>query len=98
MAPRASSSLNGRPSTSSETIYGSRVVDRRVEHRDDVGMVEGAGGPRLSDEALNSDRVGFRAAMKNLQRDVALEAWVPRSIHLASASRTDERQDLVRAK
>ena len=78
-------------------MYGCRVVDGGVEDGDDVGMVQGAGGPRLCHKAVDAVGIGLGAAVKDLQRDVAFETRVPRSIHLASAARADERQDLVRA-
>ena len=74
-----------------------RVVDGGVEDGDDVGMVQGAGGPSLRHKTMDAVGIGLRTAMKDLQRDVALETRVPRSIHLASAARTDERHDLVGA-
>ena len=35
---------------SSDTMYGRAAVDGGIEDRDDVGMVERAGGTRFGDE------------------------------------------------
>jgi hypothetical protein len=53
------------------------TVDRHLEDGDDVGVIEGAGGARLGEKALEAIGIDRRSSMQDLERDFALEARGP---------------------
>ena len=72
------------------------AVDRGIKDRDDVGMVERAGGAGLGDEPPYPLGIGLRALVQDFQRDFALEPRIPRTVDLPAAALAKQRQDLVR--
>ena len=52
---------------------------------------------RFLDEPLAAALVGDPVVRQDLDRDLALESWVARAIHLAHAARADQRKHFVRA-
>ena len=73
------------------------ALDVHVVDRDDVGMAERRGGPRLLLEAAEPIGPGGDRRRQHLDGDVAAEPGVARAEHLAHASGADRRDDLVRA-
>ncbi len=61
----------------------------------DVRMIELAGGPRFLLEAAEPVRVPGESVGQNLHGHVAMEARVAGAVHLAHASRSDQRLDFV---
>ena len=64
--------------------------------RGDVRMLEGGEGLRLALEPRETVRVGRNGLRENLERDIALEPRVVRSIDLSHAARSQGGDDLVR--
>src|SRR5262249_58089252 len=67
-----------------------------VVDRDDVGMIESRGGPRLLLEALQPRRIRRQLRRQHLDRHLARETRVPRPVHLSHPPGAQRRQDLVR--
>ncbi len=72
-----------------EDHVGRAVVDPGIEDREQVRIVEGARQPRLLLEAAQAFRVGRDFGAQHLQRDLAPETVVPRSIHLPHSTGTE---------
>ena len=72
-----------------------RVADL-VDHHD-VGVIQGRGGARLVLEAAYALRICGTVLAKDLERDVAPEASVPRPVDLAHASAAERRDYSVGA-
>ena len=68
----------------------------RVEDRDEVGMVEGAGGLRLLLEPAEPVGIGRGLRMQDLDRDFPPKSLVARAVDLPHPARAQRRQDLVR--
>ena len=60
-------------------------------------MCERRDGSCFAFKAPSQIRIGRELSGKNFDGDVAAEARVPRAIHLSHSTRTDRREDLVRA-
>jgi hypothetical protein len=75
---------------------GESVLLTHVVHREHVRIREAAGGARLLLEAPQSLGVAGQRAREDLDRDVAIQARVPRAVHLAHPPRAQRAQDLVR--
>ena len=74
---------------------GSAFVRPDVVHRENVWMVERAGGARFLLESPQT-RFIMRPRGQGLDRHVTPESRVPRAIHFAHSASADERDDLVR--
>ncbi len=74
-----------------QPILGADIVDRN-----NIRMIQRAGGPRLLFEALAAPRVTRHVRRQNLERHGAAKARVVCAIHLAHAARPQEGGDLVR--
>src|SRR5271165_6191244 len=73
------------------TVFRAHVVDG-----DDVGMIQGSYCARLEFEPLTSGRVRGGRQRKNLHGYLAFQPLVARTIHLAHATGSDNREDLIR--
>ena len=71
------------------------AVDRRIKDGDDVGVVEGAGGPRFGDESPDSIGIGPGPLAQDLERHLALEPGIPRPIDFTAATAAERRHDHV---
>ncbi len=71
------------------------VVDAEVVDREDVGVVQRAGGARLVLEAAQALRVGGEHLGQHLDGDVAVQPPVARAIHLAHPAGSEGSGDLV---
>ena len=60
----------------------STAFDGGIEHRDDVGMVERAGGARFGNKRLDALWIALEPRVQDLQRDVALEPRIPGPVNL----------------
>ena len=74
---------------------GGAVARAHVEHREDVGMVEGGGRARLLLEAADAVRAGGDLGGKDLHRDLAPQPCVAGTVDLAHAAGSEEAQHLV---
>ena len=72
------------------------VVHTDVVDRQNGGMVQGCGGPRLLFEPPEPLRVAGKRPGQQLQRDRPSETRVERAIDLAHAARADEAGDFIR--
>ena len=79
-----------------ERAHTSRSFLDTVDLRD-VRMIERREHLRLALKSRDAIRVGGEQLGKNLDRDVAAQARVARSIHFAHAARADGGHNLVRA-
>ena len=70
------------------------LVDADVVYRDDIGMVERAGGLRFAGEPTLPRRIGSRLC-QDLDRDVAFQSRVARAIHFAHAARAEGGEHLI---
>ena len=59
-------------------------------------MVERGDGAGLAPESRQPLRIGGDADRQHAERDIAAEACIGRTIHVAHSARTKGRQDLVR--
>ena len=71
------------------------LVGADVEDRDDVRMIEGAGGPRLQLEALHATTVARQFPRNDFHGDLPAEARVTSSIDLPHTAGSEQRQQLV---
>ncbi len=74
---------------------GHAVLGADVEHREDVGMVEGAGRARLVLEAAKLRLVGQAVPRQDLDGDLAAQPRIARPVHLSHAAGAEQFQDLV---
>ncbi len=72
------------------------LVRAHVEDRQDVRVAEGGDGPRLALEPRQPLGVAGHLLGQDLDRDLAPQTRVPRSVHLAHPPGPDEAEDLVR--
>ena len=72
------------------------LVCADVEHDQDVGVVQGAGGPGFLLEAPQAIGIGREAVGQDLDRDLAAEARIARAVDLAHPSGAKRRQDFIR--
>ncbi len=63
--------------------------------RHDVRMIQRRDGPRLTAESIDANRVARKVRRQQLQRHMAPEGGIERSIHLAHASLAQLRSDFV---
>src|SRR5262249_21371639 len=70
-------------------LVGAHVVDRQ-----DVRMIERARRLRFIGETPPPRRVGA-GVREDLDGDVAVQPWVPRTIHLPHAACTQQRDDFI---
>ena len=70
------------------TMNGWPLLFAEVVDRADVGVVEGGDGAGLALEARAAVRVGAQLGGQDLDGDRAIEARVPRLVHLAHARRS----------
>lgn len=75
---------------------GNLAMPADVVDRQDVGVAERGRHPSLSFESFEAGRVRNDRRRQNLDRDVAAEAGVTGAIDSAHASRSEQRDDLVR--
>ncbi len=68
-----------------------------VEHRNDVGMIQAAGGAGFAAEPRDALRVVGRAA-EDLDGDVPAQPGIVRAIHFAHPSGAEQLDDLIRTK
>ena len=73
------------------------VVLEVVVDRDDVGVAERAGQPRLAQEALREGGVGLAKGAQLLQRDQAVEVGLAGEEHGGHAAPAELLEDLVAA-
>ena len=64
-------------------------------NRTDVGMIESGGGTRFPFESRNPDRIVAKPVRENLDRNLASQFLVLRSIHLSHATFSQGREDFV---
>jgi hypothetical protein len=63
------------------------IVTADVIDGDDVRVIEGSGSQRLLLEAPQAFRIGRKTRSDDLDRDIPMEAFVARAIHLAHPAR-----------
>ena len=71
------------------------VVQPHLVHGQNIGVIQGGRRTRLLFETAQPVRLGRRKPRQNLDGDVAIQPRVPGAIHLAHASRPNERNDFV---
>src|SRR5487761_2086754 len=74
------------------------VAVANVVNGDDVRMIQRRHGPRFAFEACPSRGIARYFPAKNLERDVAREARIARTIHFTHAARAQRSEYLVGAK
>ena len=79
-----------------DDISGAALAADVIE-RDDVGVIEGRGGPRFLLEARDAVGVCRQQLREDLDRDLAVQAGVLRSIDLAHSAFAQLVEDAVRA-
>ena len=80
-----------------EHDVGVAFVTAGVEDRDEVGVVEGAGGLRLLFEPAEPVGVGQRVRRQDLDRHLPSEPLVAGAVDLPHPARTENAENLVRA-
>jgi hypothetical protein len=92
----AEPSLQGLPREQlGDEIGRTRVLSSLVQG-DDVGVIQGADGPGLVPEPVQTRRILLDLAGQDLQRHLAADAHVPRPVNLAHSTAAQHAQDLVR--
>ena len=96
-----------RQRTGLETLGQSRPLDELEDEgldpalggdavdRADTGMAERRQHARLAVKACDALGIGGEAGRQELERDVAIEAQIPRAMDLAHPAASDEARDLV---
>jgi hypothetical protein len=86
----------GHPGWRVDYLRRASPVDRlRRPPPQDVGMTERAGGAALSEQPALTFRVEPTAGVQELDRDVALEPWIPRLEHLAHSAFANASDDPI---
>ena len=86
---------SGWPSTSSIVMNRMPSASSDGVDRDDVGMVQRRHGARFRSKRREPLGVGAKSRGQDLDGDVAAEARIARSIHLAHAAGAEQRDDFV---
>ena len=71
------------------------VVDADVVDREDVGMIESAGGPGLFEQSLAAGGIVGDLVAQDLERDFPSQARIPCAVDLAHAAGVERPDDLV---
>ena len=83
------------PSDPKQTTRVLTIMRAEVIHRQDIGMIQHAGGTRFLLEASNALAVVGKSFGQHLDSYVAAETRVARAVHLTHSARAEWRQDLV---